>query len=74
MTIQISTSNEVILDQQHTGFHVKQCATYTRLVNKNGEEISLPSNRYSLASKDPDSYAQGVDQFEIDFKKATGVN
>ncbi len=73
MTIQISTSNEIILDQKHTGFHVKQCDTYTRLVNKSGEEISLPSNRYSLASNNPDSDAQGVDQFEIDFKKATGV-
>ena len=73
MAIQISTSNEVILDQQHTGFHVKQGDTHTRLVSKSGEEISLPSKRYSLVSNNPGGDAQGLDQFEIDFKAATGA-
>ena len=73
MAIQISTSNEVILDQQHTGFHVKQGDTHTRLVNKSGEEISLPNKRYSLVSNNPGGDAQGLDQFEIDFKAATGA-
>ena len=70
MAIQISTSNEVILDNQHTGFHVKQGDTHTRLVNKSGEEISLPSKRYSFVSNNPNGDTHGIDQFEIDFKEA----
>jgi hypothetical protein len=73
MTIQLSTRNEIILDHKNTGYYLKQTETHTQITNLSGDLLSLPSKRYSLASSNPDSDSQGVDQFEIDFKKATGL-
>ena len=76
MSIQISTTGQILIGSTSTGYGVKQTKTGTIVyVTDDGRrakkaEIRLPAERYSLATDAPASGVAGRAQFERDFMDA----
>ena len=67
MTLQVSTKNQIYIDEVPTGYFVVQESTHTRVYNECGQDIELPMNRYNLTSdKFLNDGVGGLTQFETD--------
>lgn len=74
MTLQISTTNEIIIDGKWTGLRVKQArdgtVVYTpEFESRKYREHKMPHVRYSTAHPAPSSGVPGCDQFESDIRR-----
>lgn len=73
MSIEISTTNEIIIDGKYTGLRVTQKREGTVVYSAdhgggNYREHPMPHARYSTAHPKPASGAAGCDQFEADIR------
>ena len=67
MTLQVSTKNQVYIDEIPTEFYVVQENTHTRVYNECGQDIELPLVRYNLTTdKFLNENVGGLTQFEND--------
>jgi hypothetical protein len=67
--IQITTTNQIMLNGQITGLNVAQLQDRTMVYRNDCSEIVMPKTRYSTSHNAPASGAAGRDQLEAHIRE-----